>query len=169
MKKPVTGHKQGPQKIGLMGPFGYGNLGDAAIQEAMIQHVKQYFPDGDIYGFSLNPQDTEKRHGINSFPISRMDWGNPQEGEKGLWKRSMGWLRSHSNPSVRNLERWIQLAPIEFLLIIKAYQSLKGFNYFIVSGGGQLDDYWSSGPWATHTPCSNGGVWQNYARRNLCL
>ncbi len=48
------------------GPFGFGNLGDAAIQEAMLQHVREYLPTAQIYGFSLNPEDTEKRRSKHS-------------------------------------------------------------------------------------------------------
>lgn len=145
MKKPATGQKR--PKIGLMGPFGYGNLGDAAIQDAMIQHVRKYFPNAEIYGFSLNPEDTEKRHGIKSYPISRMVWA---EGErKGMFQGLFNWLKNHPNHRAQGLERWLQRVPMEFGLIADAYQILKEFDYFIVSGGGQLDDYWGGGgPWS---------------------
>ncbi len=147
MKKPATGTKCPSKKIGLMGPFGYGNLGDAAIQDAMIQHVRKYFPDAEIFGFSLNPEDTEKRHGIKSYPISRMAWA--EEAQKGVFNRLLNWLKSHPNRRVQSLERWIKRGPMEFGLIASAYKTLKGFDYFIVSGGGQLDDYWGGGgPWS---------------------
>lgn len=132
-----------------MGPFGYGNLGDAAIQDAMIQNIRRYFPEAEIYGFSLNPQDTEKRHGIKSFPISRMSWQEEGKQPKNLLARFSKWLETHPNPIVRKLDRWVKRGPMEFGLIASAFKILKGFDMFIISGGGQLDDYWGGGgPWS---------------------
>jgi polysaccharide pyruvyl transferase WcaK-like protein len=140
-----------PKKIGLMGTFGYGNLGDAAIQDAMIQHIRIYFPDAVIYGFSLNPEDTKARHGIESFPISRLSWkdGKHKTESNNLLGRFTLRLRSSSNRTVRNLERWLGRIPLEFGLVLDAYRNLGGLDALIVSGGGQLDDYWSGGgPWS---------------------
>lgn len=139
------------KKIGLIGPFGYGNLGDAAIQEAMIQHIQLCIPDAEIVGFSLNPEDTEARHGIKSYPISRMSWKETEKGNRSA--RGLGRLRqkfgSSSNPKLRNLERWIARVPIELGLWLNAYRNLEDIDALIVSGGGQLDDYWGGGgPWS---------------------
>ncbi len=137
------------KKIGLMGPFGYGNLGDAAIQEAMIQHIRRYYPNAEIYGFSLNTEDTEKRHGIPSFPITRMSWLEEDRQKKGLRQRISNWMRSHPLPILQKSERWIMRAPIELRLITNAFNHLKDLDILIISGGGQLDDYWGGGgPWS---------------------
>ena len=88
-----------PKKIGLLGPYGFGNLGDAAIQQAMVQHIKQHIPDGQIYGFSLNPEDTFNRHGIQSFLINRRPPGPnnllhriPRQIRYKIWMRILLWF-----------------------------------------------------------------------------
>jgi polysaccharide pyruvyl transferase WcaK-like protein len=152
MTAPIIGHKDAkmtgaPTKIGLLGPYGGGNLGDAAIQEAMIRNIRKYHPDAEIYGFSLNPEDTERRHGIPSFPIGRISWvDDPQHGNR-MAKKIAAWLHDQPNPRLQRLERWVLRVPIEWGLLVQAYKNLKGFKLLIASGGGQLDDYWG-GAWA---------------------
>lgn len=132
----------GIKKIGIMGPFGFGNLGDAAIQEAMLQHVREYVPNAQIYGFSLNPEDTEERHGIPSYPIGRMaknGWQTPGDGTNAtLLERLAVRFRTHNSSVIRKLGAFFA----EFAGLSRASRILKGFDMFIVSGGGQLDDYW---------------------------
>ena len=57
-------------RIGLLDHMGYGNLGDAATQEALIANIKIRLPDANIVGFSLNPDDTRKRHNIPCYSIT---------------------------------------------------------------------------------------------------
>ncbi len=132
----------GSKKIGIMGPFGFGNLGDAAIQEAMLQHVREYVPNAQIYGFSLNPEDTEKRHGIPSYPIGRMaknGWQISGESTSSTFlERLAVRLHTGNNPVSRKLGT----LAAEFAGLSRASRILKEFDMFIVSGGGQLDDYW---------------------------
>jgi polysaccharide pyruvyl transferase WcaK-like protein len=110
-------------KIGLLGPYGFGNLGDAAIQQAMIENIKKRYPDAEIHGLSLNPEDTEARHGIPSFPIVV----KPMTGKNRL---------------VKILKRIFIKPPLELILWAKSFAFLQDFDLLIVSGGGQLDDYW---------------------------
>jgi polysaccharide pyruvyl transferase WcaK-like protein len=148
------------KKIGLMGPFGYGNLGDAAIQDAMLQHIRKYFPDAEIYGFSLNPEDTQARHGIKSFPITRMSWLEEEKSGNSFFERLGNWLGGRNSPVLKKLEKWVRRGPREFGMILSAYRILKGFDVLIVSGGGQLDDYWGGGgPWShPYTMLKWGGL-----------
>lgn len=134
------------KKIGIMGPFGFGNLGDASIQEAMLQNIYKRFPNAKIYGFSLNPEDTERRHHIPSFPIGRMSkfgWRRHWDDEEiSIVERAYYRIRSHKNPVVRQLGRLALALPNELIGLWRSANTLKGFDMFIVSGGGQIDDYW---------------------------
>src|SRR5215510_11466106 len=56
-------------KIGLLDHLGGGNLGDDATLDAVMQNIKSRWPQAEIFGFSMNPSDTESRHGIRSYPI----------------------------------------------------------------------------------------------------
>ncbi len=55
--------------VGVFGHYGNNNLGDESIIEAVIQNIKLRIPGVEIYGFSIVPEDTAQRHGIESFPI----------------------------------------------------------------------------------------------------
>ena len=69
-----------PKTIGLLDHMGYGNLGDAAIQEAVIANIKKRVPNARLVGFSYIPDDTMKRHGIPCHPIR---WSYPKGGQTG--------------------------------------------------------------------------------------
>ncbi|HXX62633.1 MAG TPA: polysaccharide pyruvyl transferase family protein [Bacteroidota bacterium] len=131
-----------------MGPFGFGNLGDAAIQDAVIQHIRKIAGDAQVYGISQNPADTQKRHGIPAFPLNRMpkvgaDWeSHPREFIFGWISRRL--LQSRIG---RLIERAVIRLPMEFFYLLRSFKNLLGFDLLVVSGGGQLDDYWG-GPWS---------------------
>ena len=147
-----------PKRIGLMGSFGTGNLGDAAIQQTMIHHIQKYYPDAQIHGFSLCPEDTEKRHGITTFPMNSFCCdvkANP------VWLKGDGknpiimilfqiYAKVYSIPDrYRLIRKLLKVFPRSVLEIsgwLRAYKNLKGCDLLIVSGGGQLDDYFG-GPW----------------------
>ncbi len=138
-------------KIGLMGPFGFGNLGDAAIQQSMLENVRKAHPDAQIFGFSLNPEDTFKRHGITSFSIGRMaknGWAESDRENSLIHKvTQLSNQMSSSSQKLVRIAGKVALSPIkEFLGIIQASSHLDGLDLLIVSGGGQLDDYWG-GAW----------------------
>ncbi|RKZ14397.1 hypothetical protein DRQ53_11645 [bacterium] len=69
--------------IGLYGPFGWGNLGDAAIQEAMLHNVRRRIEDVRFTGISLNPVNTRAIHGIDAVPILR-SWVEPDKAPEGV-------------------------------------------------------------------------------------
>ena len=113
-------------RAALLGPFGYGNLGDAAIQESVIQNIKKRFPESEIIGLSHNPRDTELRHGIRAHRADRMGYSK--------FRNTSRFLRY---PYVILVELW---------LWIRGASIASFLDIIIVSGGGQLDDYWG-GAW----------------------
>ncbi len=127
-------------KIGLLGPYGFGNLGDAAIQQAVIENIHKHCPGAEIHGFSLNPDDTRRRHGIPCFPFSIDRTG---ENFDGLIGKVPTKLRLHVAC------RLVVALCKEILLVARSIRYLRGFDLLIVSGGGQLDDYWGG---AAHHP-----------------
>ena|ERR1700724_549911 len=65
---------QSDTKIGLLQHVGGGNLGDDATLAAVAANIRRRWPNVEIVAFSMNPDDTEKRHGIKSYPIRRKVW-----------------------------------------------------------------------------------------------
>ena len=61
----------GPQRIGIVGHYGVGNLGDDTVVAILINKIRERYPNAEVLGFSLKPADTERRHGIKAFPILR--------------------------------------------------------------------------------------------------
>lgn len=148
---PVTQVTGRATRIGLLGPFGFGNLGDGAIQQAVIQNILRYVPNAEIVGFSLNPEDTERRHGIRSYPISRFSetrWMKPRGNAGYLFtlNRIADRFRDSPRPIERLFGKLALALPLEVLSALDASTTVAGTEYFLFSGGGQLDDYWG-GPW----------------------
>lgn len=59
-----------PICIGLLTPYGGTNLGDGAIQTAAIQGIQRQLPEAELWGITLNPLETTKRHNIPALPIT---------------------------------------------------------------------------------------------------
>jgi hypothetical protein len=68
---------RGYKKIGLLDHIGGGNLGDDATQTAVMQEIKARWPNSVICGFSMNPSDSESRHGFSCYQIRRKMWVFP--------------------------------------------------------------------------------------------
>lgn len=149
------------QKVGLLGPFGGGNLGDAAIQKSMITNLRALNSNIEIYGFSIKPNDTKSRHGIISYPINKAangkDYGWWKGNSENSWSAKLTnfLTRSNQNSSksfwqkiVLKLTNKSVANVLEVLAWFRSYQNFKqlDLDLLIVSGGGQLDDYWG-GAW----------------------
>ncbi len=149
----------------LVTPYTGGNLGDGAIQEAVIWNIRKRFPSAAIFGITLNPADTVERHGILSYPIagvSRRQYsvvpgsrvestpagGWPSSRKPGVWGRVGKSLASVPVQVARFLlpRGWPWLARCEITHIVNGFRFIKDVNFLIISGGGQLDDFFG-GPW----------------------
>src|SRR5262245_66694571 len=55
-----------PLRVAFVSPSGLGNLGDAAIIESFLAGLRRRRPGAEIVGFTLNPADTQVRHGVDA-------------------------------------------------------------------------------------------------------
>jgi polysaccharide pyruvyl transferase WcaK-like protein len=149
------------RRIGIFGHVGNKNLGDEAIIAAVIQNIKRRRPEAQIYGFTLNPEDTENRHKITAFQIQRHRGLRRNVNELTTSKISQGLTSASERVKskiksirvvyvlLRGMKRswdifWGSLAEVRFL--VQCYRNLKGIDLLIIAGSQQLIDY-IGGPW----------------------
>jgi polysaccharide pyruvyl transferase WcaK-like protein len=144
--------------IGLLDHLGHGNLGDDATLDAVMHNIRSRWPNAKLIGLSLNPYDTEQRHGIPSYAIRR-DSKNPPSRDvpesstasaslkqwlKSLLSRCLPILlvlRTIKNVVVRTPTALFQ----EFLFLVECFRIVRSLDVLVVCGGGQLLD--RGGPW----------------------
>ena len=125
--------------IGLLSPCGWGNLGDACIQDAAIGALRRRITEVRLVGFTLNPKDTTERHGIPAYPIS---------GYSNTGYRIAGWQPSALGklPVVGRFFRTLLGVLAELRHLPLVWHWAGELDLLLVSGGGQLDEFWG-GPW----------------------
>jgi polysaccharide pyruvyl transferase WcaK-like protein len=150
--------------IGIITPYTGSNLGDGAIQDGVIENIKRRLPDNAICMFSLAPHKTALLHNIPSQPVTGMiisNYSNTLKMSRRHIDNSASVARllerikqkAWNNPAVSRVMRFSWAiakgfinvsvnAWCEITHIIKMYSILRCFNLLIVSGGGQIDDYW---------------------------
>lgn len=155
----------------LLTPYTGGNLGDAAIQEALIHHIRKRFPAPEIHLITLCPRVTSDLHGLPSFPIGIFNFDGDVSYETSLASangKSIARFRPQGQQTVRR-RNWIYRtirvpwrgvkfavscmlrAQAEIVHSAQALRLLKGADLLVIAGGGQIDDYWG-GPFGH--PCS---------------
>lgn len=163
----------------LITPYGGANLGDAAIQEAVIRNLRARVRTIDIRMATLAPQRTAALHDVPSFPLTALEVPHYSEGIRAqaqaqptpssqagpettpaedrasrFWRarqqlRKLPWLFDALRAGKRTigaLLRFPRTLYYELHHLVGAWRFAQHANYFIVSGGGQIDDYWG-GPW----------------------
>ncbi len=164
----MTGCERG-RRIALLTPYTGGNLGDAAIQDAMVANLRARMSDVKIAGISLNCENFVERHGAEAFPLCGRDrpfygmsYGSMEQhrlGERQTGNETAGRQEVNRGPKWWVRERmptlWRYLRTVyssaggpwkEIRHWLKGYQFLRTQDLLIVSGGGQLDEEWG-GPW----------------------
>jgi len=145
------------KNIGLLNHVGYGNLGDDATLDSVIQNIKRRWPHAAIVGLSLNPYDTEHRHGIPSYAIRRETKSSPSAH---VWTNSKKALKARLKPVLakyRLLFITLQAAITvtvrkprallrELSFLAESFRVVRSLNLLVICGGGQLLDSWG-GPW----------------------
>ncbi len=127
-------------RVGLFSPMGTGNLGDASTQDAVILNLRKRLPGIEIYGFSLNAEDTASRHKIPSFPISLIHWNKDSSQST---KTSPLQDKLNNNKFVQLFRRLLLRIPQEIIFNLQAFRRVRRLNLVIFSGSGQLADEWS--------------------------
>ncbi len=108
----------------------------------------------EIVGFTMNPDDTQKRHGIRSYAIRRQRWtfghgsGPGEATAKDKLKRI-----ARKNRVVFGLFHMINGAVIrapraffqEVVFLLRSFQVVKSLDQLVINGGGQLTEW--GGPW----------------------
>lgn len=147
-----------------------------AIQEAVIQNIKKLQPDADIRLISLQPAKVSRLHSVPSFSITSLSLPYYSEGiscrkgrnnetdkaavkveqaEKRLLTAIKFNLREYPrlfSTLKRAVEATLGVLRLPGLVcgetshFVEACRVMKGAKVLLVSGGGQIDDYWG-GPW----------------------
>jgi polysaccharide pyruvyl transferase WcaK-like protein len=160
-------------KIGLLDHMGYGNLGDAATQEALIANIRARVPDARIIGFSLNPVDTEKRHGIPSYSITNWHPGldRPAAAAGSSNNGRQTWrLKSFLKkiPVLSPMLLWGQNLLRELRHLARSFFRVKSLDALIIAGGGQLCELWH-GPWSHPYNVFKFSLLTKLARKKLLI
>jgi polysaccharide pyruvyl transferase WcaK-like protein/peptidoglycan/LPS O-acetylase OafA/YrhL len=173
-------------RILLLTPYTGGNLGDAAIQDAMIHHLRKRLPEPRIRLVTLSPRATSRLHGLPSFPIASSVFDDQSPPPESGIPAHPGHRKAAANDpkplqqSPRHTSRLYRaiasgwrgirrfLSPLrraqrEVRHLFQMRRLLKETDLLVVSGGGQIDDYWGGAfghpyalfKWATLARISN--------------
>ncbi len=126
-----------PLKISFYGNFGAGNLGNEATLQAVIERVRQRWPDARLTCFCTNTQDVRARHGIEAIPAGTIDRNGAGQSDANVRR----------NAPARVFHFVLKRVPLELAHWIKCWRALRGADMLIVAGTGIVSDYttWPSG------------------------
>jgi polysaccharide pyruvyl transferase WcaK-like protein len=151
-------------RVGLLHHVGGGNLEDDATLDAVADNIKRRWPNAEIAAFSMNPDDTETRHGIMSYPIRRKGWTigyKPARTEATLKETVRALTRKHkavfyllkaTNAVVRLPSEMFH----ELWFLALSRRNIMSVELLIISGGGQLTE--ENGPWGSRCMFLNLGA-----------
>lgn len=153
--------------IGLLDHCGWGNLGDAAVQEAVLHNLPRFVTDAEVVGLTLNPEDTERRHGIEAHPLRRgfreyVRWrertsGGGSGGEErdegaadrpSATERAKRFLRRLPRlyEALRQFDRRVigRLRDVvsEIGFLRRSLEVTAELDVLVISGGGQISETW---------------------------
>ncbi len=125
-----------PLRVALIGAYSSRNLGDVAIEKALIENLREREPDVVLSGLSYDPADTTACFGIPAHALM------PEEPERG------DGLETPSMPVrlVRAIGHRLARLGRQVRFTIDAYRVVRDVDLLIAAGGGQLDEYWG-GAW----------------------
>jgi polysaccharide pyruvyl transferase WcaK-like protein len=167
--RPMTGNvaeisNAREYRVALLTPYDGGNLGDASIQDAMIENMRRRLPGVRLSGISLSPANFMKQHGVESFPLCETDRPfyrlvRTASMSSSSQEQTLLPATSQQTMPVRLAKKVLKRIPFlkagvrtfrvgakEARHWLAGYKFLRTQDLVIVSGGGQLDEEWG-GPW----------------------
>jgi polysaccharide pyruvyl transferase WcaK-like protein len=149
-------------KIGLLGPFSFGNLGNAALQQTLVEYLNQRFPDAEFYGCCIDPGESAKARQILPFPLNRHVPWPPKSGSVAPNRVEMDEYPEDPRP----IREWVKRTPLlsgawrrartvwfklrevreELAFCYKALRFAKEFRLLVIGLGGVFDEVWG-GKW----------------------
>jgi polysaccharide pyruvyl transferase WcaK-like protein len=169
---------QAPARFALLTPYDGGNLGDSAIQEALIANLRACDPEIDICGITLHPTRTSVRHQIPCYPLNATSFSHYQINQGPAGKVGGEQTSVEAETSVglyRRLRRmarkvpfllWLKVVVDEGLHIVRSYRLLRKVDILVIAGGGQLDDEWG-GSWGHPYSLAKWAVLARAARSSV--
>lgn len=156
-------------RIGFLMAYSGTNLGDGAIQSAILENLSKRLPAAEFYGINLYPKETERRHGIPGFPITGLavesysshetlfgeDNSPSRKQQPSAWLRVVNRVREGVKeiPPLASGSRFIlrrlceaRNIILEIRHLIRSYSFVRKLDLLIVSGSGQLIELFG-GPW----------------------
>ena len=143
------------RRLGLLSPWGGGNLGNSAIISAVIFNITKRVSAVEFLGITLNSEQARRRFGIEGFPLTsaaRYDYSRwTPDGASGLEARPS--LRERIKQRlkrislVRRLLSAARACRHEIAHIVAAARNIRSLDAVIIPGGGPMDEFWG-GTWA---------------------
>jgi polysaccharide pyruvyl transferase WcaK-like protein len=149
-------------RIGLLGPFSFGNLGNAALQQTLVQNLTKYFPDAEFYGCCIDPDEPTDVRRIKPFPIGRHVVSREMTGSfayapakeddsQKSWSAVREWVRrTRLLSDLWSLARsaWMKAREVreELAFCYEGFRFAKEFQLLVVGLGGVFDEVWG-GKW----------------------
>lgn len=150
------------RRVALLTPYSGNNLGDAAIQDAVIANLRRRVPDAEFSGITLSCRNFIEKHGTDAFPLCVTDrpfFGiarrEPLRDDSATCssERATAGFIGRMLKGIPLLWRWGRrfrrvagCLRREMRHAREGYRFLRRHRLLIVSGGGQLDEEWG-GPW----------------------
>ena len=138
-------------EVAVLSPSGWGNLGDAAIVDSVLHALAQRRKHARVALFTLNPQDSAQRHGVQAFTctgfsrpnygISEVFWAARDNAATRLLD-SASASRFSRLPGIRKFVSLGRLVRSERRHRTALSGLMSTLKLVIVAGGGQIDDFW---------------------------
>ncbi len=126
-------------RIGLLGPYSFGNMGNAALQQVLFDRLLKQFPEAEFYGCCIDPEERLDTRRIFPFPFNRRVFSAISN--NGLTETAK--LSSTTNGRKLSTLRGI---PEEIAFWRQAYRWLKQYRLLVLGLGGLFDEQWG-GKW----------------------